>query len=90
MRTLGGAGRLRRLLRLRLGGGWAVARWHQEETFPGPLAEFAAEDWPPVEGECLGHYACRGEGYEAACAPRPGEFCGQACYESLARDFPDR
>lgn len=22
--------------------------------------------------------------------PRPGEFCGQACYELLARECPDR
>jgi hypothetical protein len=59
-------------------------------VFPGPLAEFHEEDWPPVEGECLGHYACRANGYSEDCAPRPGEFCGQLCYESLARDFPGR
>jgi hypothetical protein len=60
------------------------------DVFLGPLAEFCEEDWPPVEGECLTHYACHGAGYGADCVPRPGEFCGQLCYEHLARDYPDR
>lgn len=60
-----------------------------ELPFPGPLAEFREADWPPVEGECLEHYACNyGTGYTKPCAPRPGEFCGQLCYESLA-DEPE-
>jgi len=61
------------------------------DPFPGPLAEFHEEDWPPVEGECLGHYACDyGSGYTAPCAPRPGEHCGQLHHEMLARDYPGR
>jgi hypothetical protein len=59
--------------------------------FPGPLAGFREEDWPPVPGECLGHYSCNhGTGYTASCSPRPGEFCGQLHYEMVARDYPDR
>ena len=60
------------------------------DPFPAPLRCFREEDWPPVEGECLGHYACRGEGYGADCVPRAGEFCGQVCYGVLARDYLDR
>jgi len=62
----------------------------QGDLFPAPLRCFREEDWPPVPGECLGHYSCRGEGYEAGCVPRPGEECGDACYALLARDCPDR
>lgn len=58
--------------------------------FPGPLREFRESEWPPVDGECLGHYGCRRDGYSAPCAPRDGEFCGQRCYEMLARDYPGR
>lgn len=54
-----------------------------EEKFPPRLREFREEDWPPVPGECLGHYSGCGE---LGCR----EFCGQACYEHLARDYPDR
>jgi hypothetical protein len=57
-------------------------------VFPGPLREFVESEWPPVEGECLGRFACRGEGYGTDCVPRPGEFCGQAHYELLARECP--
>jgi hypothetical protein len=60
------------------------------DPFPAPLREFRESEWPPVEGECLGHYGCWGRGYGVDCVPRPGEFCGQLHYESLARDFPDR
>jgi hypothetical protein len=61
------------------------------DPFPGPLREFVESEWPRVEGECLGHYACGyGSGYTAPCAPRPGEFCGQLHYEMLARDHGDR
>ena len=60
------------------------------DPFPAPLREFREADWPPVPGECLGHYSCRGSGYEGGCVPRPGEPCGQACYELLAREYPDR
>jgi hypothetical protein len=67
-----------------------MARRRREDVFPGPLAEFREQDWPPVEGECLRHYACRGQGYEAECVPRPGEYCGQLCYEHLAAEYPDR
>jgi hypothetical protein len=67
-----------------------VKRRVQREVFPAPLREFREEDWPPVEGECLGHYTCRGRGYEEDCTPREGESCGQRCYESLARDYADR
>jgi hypothetical protein len=67
-----------------------VARHKRQEVFPGPLAEFHEEDWPEVPGECLEHYACRGEGYEAGCVPRPGQSCGQRCYEMLAADYPHR
>ena len=33
------------------------------DPFPAPLQRFREADWPPVPGECLGHYSCRGEGY---------------------------
>jgi hypothetical protein len=56
--------------------------------FPVPLQEFCEQEWPPVEGECLGHYACRGEGYWGECVPRLGEFCGQRSYEMITRDHP--
>jgi len=67
-----------------------VRRRGRRDPFPAPLREFAESEWPPVDGECLEHYACRGEGYEADCCPRPGEYCGQLCYESLALDYPGR
>ena len=60
------------------------------DLFPDGLREFREAEWPLADGECLGHYACRALGYELACVPRPGEFCGQRCYEMLARDYPDR
>src|SRR5438876_81997 len=56
--------------------------------FPGPLQQFREQDWPPVEGECLGHYSCRGQGYWGDCVPREGEPCGQRCYEHLAAEYP--
>jgi hypothetical protein len=59
-------------------------------VFPAPLREFRERDWPPVEGECLEHYACRAEGYEAACVPLSGVPCGQACYDHLALTYPHR
>ena len=62
----------------------------REDPFPGPLREFIESEWPPVPGECLTHYGCHGAGYAADCCPRPGEYCGQLCYESLERDFADR
>jgi hypothetical protein len=65
-------------------------RSRQQDVFPTPLQKFIESEWPPVEAECLTHYACRGRGYTEDCVPRPGEFCGQLCYESLARDYPDR
>ena len=58
--------------------------------FPASLREFRESEWPAVPGECLGHYACHGRGYENDCVPRPGEQCGDACYAMLARDCPDR
>jgi hypothetical protein len=59
------------------------------DLFPAPLRQFREADWPPVEGECLEHYSgCHADGYEAACVPPPGQSCGQACYEMLARDYP--
>jgi hypothetical protein len=61
-----------------------------EDAWPLHLREFREADWPPTEGECLGHYGCRGLGYEVACVPRIGEACGQRSYEMLARDYPDR
>jgi hypothetical protein len=67
-----------------------VARHKPRDLFPAPLQEFVESEWPPVEGECLQYYACRGEGYERDCVPRPGEFCGQLCYESIERDYPGR
>jgi hypothetical protein len=66
-----------------------VARRKDANPFPPPLNEFREEDWPPVEGECLGHYACRGLGYGVECVPRLGEYCGQLHYEMLTRDHPD-
>jgi hypothetical protein len=67
-----------------------VAWRKQSDPFPAPLRAFRESEWPPADGECLGHYACRADGYAADCAPRPGESCGQACYESLAREYPER
>jgi hypothetical protein len=49
------------------------------EMFPGPLREFREAEWPPVEGECLGMYACRGLGYESACVSLDGP-CGWRFY----------
>lgn len=66
----------------------AVARRRRQELFPGPLQEFVESEWPPVPGECLMHYTCRGNGYDGPCVPRPGESCGQLHYEMLARDYP--
>jgi len=60
------------------------------DPFPAPLRCFREADWPPVPGECLEHYSCRGNGYEGDCVPRPGEPCGAACYAMLARDYLDR
>ena len=65
-------------------------RKREESPFPAPLREFVPSEWPQLEGECLGHYACHGEGYGADCVPRPGEYCGQLCYEHLAAEYPDR
>jgi len=66
-----------------------VARWKREpDLFPAPLREFVESEWPPVEGECLTHYGCHGEGYGTDCVPRPGEYCGQLCYEHLAAEYP--
>lgn len=68
-----------------------MARWKRKpDLFPAPLREFVESEWPPVEGECLGHYSCRGVGYWGACVPREGEPCGTRCYESLAADYPDQ
>src|SRR5260221_881026 len=53
---------------------------------PAPLREFVEAEWPPVPGECLGHYTCRSALETGDCRPRDGEYCGQACYEALARD----
>jgi hypothetical protein len=66
--------------------------WRKQgpDPVPAPLRRFREEDWPPVPGECLEHYSCRANGYEQDCAPRPGEPCGQACYEHLAAEFPGR
>jgi hypothetical protein len=58
------------------------------DPFPAPLRCFREADWPPVPGECLGHYTCRRNGYGGDCGPRPGEPCGQACYAMLAREYP--
>lgn len=60
------------------------------DQVPGPLRQFREADWPPVPGECLGHYGCRSDGYAGACAPRPGEQCGGACYARLASEHPGR
>ena len=59
------------------------------DPFPARLREFRESEWPPVDGECLRGYACRGLGYEVDCVPRPGERCGQACYDKLARDYAE-
>lgn len=61
-----------------------MARHRPVDVFPAPLREFREAEWPPVPGECLGIYACRGEGYGVPCVPRPGEACGDACYAMLA------
>lgn len=55
--------------------------------FPPELVEFREEDWPPVEGECLGHYACRGLGYDVACVSVDGP-CGWRCYAAIEREHP--
>lgn len=68
-----------------------MARWKRDDDpFPAPLREFVESEWPPMPGECLGHYACRGQGYSTDCVPRDGEFCAQRCYEHLAADYPDQ
>ncbi len=65
--------------------------WRKQiEVFPAPLRRFREEDWPPVPGECLISYSCRGAGYGAECQPRDGIPCGQPCYDLLAREHPDR
>ena len=58
--------------------------------WPPHLAGFREEDWPQVPGECLVHYACADAWDRPPCVPREGEFCGQRCYETLARDYLDR
>jgi len=60
-----------------------VARHRAQDLFPAPLREFVEAEWPPVEGECLGIYACRGEGYGAPCVSLDGP-CGHRCYAMLA------
>jgi hypothetical protein len=60
------------------------------DLFPAPLREFREAEWPPVEGECLGHYSCRADGYSFECAPREGVPCGQACYDHLALEYAER
>lgn len=65
-------------------------RKREDDRFPAPLREFREEEWPPVPGECLLSYSCRGAGYGGPCVPRPGEPCGQRAYEHLAREYPDR
>jgi hypothetical protein len=65
-----------------------MARRRREDVFPGPLAEFREQDWPPVEGECLRHYACRDGGYDGDCVSLEGP-CGWRTYAMLARDHPD-
>jgi hypothetical protein len=62
----------------------------QHERFPAPLRQFIEAEWPPVDGECLGGYSCRANGYGQDCAPMPGAPCGQACYDHLAGKYPDR
>ena len=57
--------------------------------FPAPLQVFREEDWPPVEGECLRHYACRDAGYAADCVSTGGP-CGWRSYAMIERDHPDR
>ncbi len=54
--------------------------------FPAPLREFREAEWPAVEGECLGIYACRANGYGSDCAPRPGEPCGWRFYAGRGED----
>jgi hypothetical protein len=60
-----------------------MARRRRTEIFPAPLQQFAESEWPPVGGECLGRFACRGEGYGTDCVPGPGESCGQLFYATL-------
>jgi hypothetical protein len=64
-------------------------RSQQVDPFPPHLREFTEEDWPPVEGECLRHYACRDLGYAVECVSidRP---CGWRNYAMLQRDYPDQ
>lgn len=57
-----------------------MARWRKvRDSFPSPLAEFVAAEWPPVEGECLEHYTCRERGYDEACVSLDGP-CGWRFY----------
>lgn len=58
----------------------------QADPFPAPLRAFREEDWPPVEGECLGCYACRDAGYDADCVSLGGP-CGWRFYAAIA-DYP--
>jgi len=58
-----------------------VARWlSRGERAPARLLRFDPAQWPPVAGECLGRFACRGEGYSTACVPVAGEECGDRFY----------
>ncbi len=46
------------------------------------MREFGEAEWGPVEGECLGRFACRavrGE-WGGECVPPPGEACGDHFY----------
>ncbi len=58
-------------------------RRRRQDPVPAPLREFVPGEWPPVENECMGHYSCRGLGYEEPCVPRPGEPCGARFYEAV-------
>lgn len=60
-----------------------MARHKARDLVPAPLRQFREGDWPPVEGECLGRFACRGLGYGTDCVPAPGERCGALFYASL-------
>lgn len=58
-----------------------MAKWlDRGARAPARLMRFDPAQWPPVPGECLGRFACRGEGYGAPCVPVPGEECGDRFY----------
>ncbi len=59
------------------------------DLWPPHLREFREQDWPPQEGECLGHYTCHQLGYGVPCISLDGP-CGWKNYEMLARDYPDQ